>query len=173
MTSVSSVVFRISNLQFLISSLNRQFKIGNNRMDAEQFDAALKRWLLRQLDAAGGYYHVQIKLWPSEVEMAQLTAADLPGWVIMGLGNIAAWGYRPGGQCTLPVSHPSVACTLEAVAGNLLHVQGATGPRARGRLARCLPQALPRARFDARDRRRSCQGAERSRPSATTATGAF
>ena len=91
-------------------------------MDAEQFDAALKRWLLRQLDAAGGYYHVQIKLWPSEVEMAQLTAADLPGWVIMdwqhrGLGLSARRAVHVAGQ------PPSVACTLEAVAGNLLHVQ--------------------------------------------------
>jgi hypothetical protein len=91
-------------------------------MDAEQFDAALKRWLLRQIDLAGGYYHVQIKLWPLEVEMAQLTAADLPGWVIMD------WQHRGIGlsarrAVSVTSQPPNIAHVLEAISGNLLHVQ--------------------------------------------------
>ena len=90
-------------------------------MDAQQFDAALKRWLQKQPEA-GTNYHVQIKLWASEVEMAQLTAANLPGWVIMD------WQHRGLGlsaRRALPASKqpPSVARTLEAVPGNLLHAQ--------------------------------------------------
>jgi hypothetical protein len=91
-------------------------------MEAEQFDAALKRWLLKQIDTAGGYYHVQIKLWASEVEMVQLTAANLPGWVIMD------WQHRGLGlsaRRAVPVaSHaPVVARTLSAISITLLHVQ--------------------------------------------------
>ncbi|HEY3342732.1 MAG TPA: hypothetical protein VGK81_11970, partial [Anaerolineae bacterium] len=91
-------------------------------MEADQFDAALKRWLLKQLDTAGGYYHVQIKLWTSEVEMAQLTAADLPGWVIMD------WQHRGLGlsaRRAVPVARqaPSVARTLAAISTGILHAQ--------------------------------------------------
>jgi hypothetical protein len=89
-------------------------------MDAEQFDAALASWLRRQPDYADGSYHVQIKLWSSEVEMAQLTAMGLTGWVIMdwqqrGLGLSAKRALNTAQQ------PPNVARMLDALQAPLLH----------------------------------------------------
>lgn len=89
-------------------------------MEAEQFDAALARWLRRQPDYADSSYHIQIKLWSSEVEMAQLTAMDLPGWVIMdwqhrGLGLSAKRALNPGRH------PPAVATLLASIPPRLLH----------------------------------------------------
>ena len=91
-------------------------------MDAAQFDAAIDRWLHRQPDVLSGNYHVQVKLWSSEVEMSQLTAANLPGWVIMD------WQHRGLGlsaRRALPAASqpPHIARLLKAIDGSLLHVQ--------------------------------------------------
>ena len=91
-------------------------------MDAEHFDAAVNRWLHRQPDPISANYHIQIKLWNSEVEMSQLTVANLTGWVIMD------WRHRGLGlsaRRALPVSSrvPHVARRLDAISGDLIHVQ--------------------------------------------------
>ncbi|MCL4505064.1 MAG: hypothetical protein M1434_04300 [Chloroflexi bacterium] len=91
-------------------------------MDAATFDAAIERWLHRQADYLGSSYHVQIKLWSSEVEIAELTAAELTGWVIID------WQHRGRGlsaKRALPVANnpPNVACLLNAIHPDLLHVQ--------------------------------------------------
>jgi hypothetical protein len=101
---------------------NLESAIQNEQMDAEHFDAALARWLGRQPDTIRGNYHVQVKLWTSEVEMAQLTAADLSGWVIID------WQYRGIGlsmkRALDPFSQPpDVARVLQVIDAELLHAQ--------------------------------------------------
>ncbi|MCL5997176.1 MAG: hypothetical protein M1546_14135 [Chloroflexi bacterium] len=91
-------------------------------MVAEQLDEALARWLQRQPDIASSNYHVQVKLRSSEVEMAQLTAADLPGWVIIdwqrrGIGISLKHALAPDGK------PPGIARLLEAIQADLLHTQ--------------------------------------------------
>jgi CTP:molybdopterin cytidylyltransferase MocA len=90
-------------------------------MNAEQLDAALARWLHQQPDVASSQYHVQIKLWGSEVEMAQLTAAELTGWVIID------WQQRGLGlsaKRALDAAHaPHVAQALSAIPAPLMHIQ--------------------------------------------------
>jgi hypothetical protein len=91
-------------------------------MVSDQFDATLARWLGRQLTNAASHYHVQVKLLPDEVEMAQLTAADLQGWVIID------WQQRGVGlsarRALDPASHPpGVAQALDTLAAETLHAQ--------------------------------------------------
>ena len=90
-------------------------------MDAATLDAAIERWLRRQTDYTGSSYHVQIKLWSSEVDIATLTAAELTGWVIID------WQHRGRGlsvKRALSVARnpPSVAQMLAAIKADLLHV---------------------------------------------------
>ena len=91
-------------------------------MDAATFDASIERWLRRQPDYPGSSYHIQVKLWSSEVETADLAAADLAGWVIID------WQQRGRGlsaKRALPAAAnpPGVARALAAVQAGLLHVQ--------------------------------------------------
>lgn len=91
-------------------------------MDAATFDAAIERWLRRQADYPGSSYHVQVKLWSSEVEIAALTSAELTGWVIID------WQHRGRGlsaKRALSVARnpPNVARMLAAIQADLLHAQ--------------------------------------------------
>jgi hypothetical protein len=90
-------------------------------MNAQQFDAALQRWLETQPDYLGSSYHVQVKLDAGEVKMAQLTALGLPGWVILD------WRKRGLGLSSkraIEVNQPpSAASLLEALLIKQLHVQ--------------------------------------------------
>ena len=91
-------------------------------MDAATLDAGIERWLHRQTDYLGSSYHVQIKLWSSEVEIAILTAAELTGWVIID------WQHRGRGlSAKRAVSAaripPYVARMLAAIEADFLHVQ--------------------------------------------------
>lgn len=89
-------------------------------MQAEQLDALLDRWIKNQAKDTGSRYHVQIKLWSSEIEVANLTAANLTGWVIID------WQHRGRGlsaKRAAPVTQPStVAQMLSVLDASMLHV---------------------------------------------------
>jgi hypothetical protein len=90
-------------------------------MNSSQLDTSLGRWLHKQPDWAGSSYHVQIKLWSSEVQMAQLTAPDLTGWVVID------WQHRGRGLSAKrahPVGAdiPNVARLLDVIEATLLHI---------------------------------------------------
>ena len=88
-------------------------------MQAEQLDAALGQWLVSQPNHTGCSYHVQVKLPSNEVEIAQLAAANLTGWVIID------WQHRGRGlsaKRAIPASQtPVIARLLGAIPRDLLH----------------------------------------------------
>jgi hypothetical protein len=52
-------------------------------MNAAQMDEAIRRWMQAQPGLENASYHAQIKIKPGLVEMAQLTALGLAGWVVL------------------------------------------------------------------------------------------
>ena len=90
-------------------------------MNAEKLDAAFWRWLQAQPDQRNSSYHVQVKLWASEVKMAQLTALGLPGWIILD------WRKRGLGISTkraIETSQPpTIVSLLDALKAPMLHAQ--------------------------------------------------
>ena len=90
-------------------------------MNAQQFDAALQRWLQTQPDYHTASYHIQVKLWASEVNMTQLTALELPGWVILDWGK---HGLGLSAKHAVEANHsPAAGSLLDALDVKRLHAQ--------------------------------------------------
>ncbi|HEY3291219.1 MAG TPA: hypothetical protein VGK87_13910 [Anaerolineae bacterium] len=89
-------------------------------MQAEQLDTLLDRWIRSNAKDSGFEYHVQIKWWNSEIELANLTAANLTGWVIID------WQHRGRGlsaKHAVPANQPSgVAQMLGVLEADPMHV---------------------------------------------------
>jgi hypothetical protein len=91
-------------------------------MDSQQFDKQIQHWLNRQPGLEHSRYHVQIKLWISEVDMATLAALHAPGWVVLdwqprGLGLSLKRAMSPLAE------PPAAAALLDGLKADLLHAQ--------------------------------------------------